>query len=76
LDSESGESYTLYDPSYGKKYEGVDAVNQWRTDALDGFFQSWEFGTNTLFEVAPNDGNCLIRMILYREKDYGKLITY
>ena len=64
------QSYTIYDPSYGKKYEGVHAVNQWTTNALDGFYQVWEGTPNSFLDVAPNDDNCLIRPGLVPADNY------
>ncbi len=63
------QSYIIYDPSYGKKYEGIHAVNQWASNALDGFFQQ-ETLMGGKFEVIPNDTNCPITVDLCEPDNY------
>ena len=61
------ESYIIYDPSYGKRYEGVKAINQLATDSLSGFYQLWN---ETYLEVMPNDANCPVRVDLTPQENY------
>ena len=56
------EAYKLYDPSYGAKYEGADAVEQWVNSSLDGFYYLWGPPTNLQFYAGRIDTNCLIKV--------------
>ena len=65
------ESYTIYDASYGTKYEGTDAAGQWSTNALDGFYELWDItATNATITAGPNDSNSLMRINLIPEENY------
>jgi hypothetical protein len=63
------QSYIIYDPSYGKKYEGINAIMSWQDASVKGFWQEKTINNTKFIYVGENNSSSIIKVNLIPEEN-------
>jgi hypothetical protein len=64
------QSYIIYDPSYGKRYEDTNAIKSWQDTSVKGFWQEKTIQQTNYIYVGENSINNIIEIWLIPKENY------